>query len=400
VSPTPKAGTDIGPTPAKGSIPMRLKRKVVLAPDAQDAVPKNERLKRLCRFFVGCLVAIGIAVPIATASVSVSVSMAGATSSSLTLTSPWTAAPFGTNSPSVSETAGVVSFRGAIAAPSNNFSSEIFVLPAAYRPAEAVDLPIDLCGSTHGRLFVEQNGAVFVAQNDGSLSDADCFTSLDGASFVQSSPGTPLTLIDGWSGAAGTATPAAALVNGVVHFQGAITASSPSSPETFVLPANLTPGVTVFIPVDMCNSTNGRLEIATNGDVSVREEDQGTTFEDCFTSLDGASFVLHPKNSTALTLKNGWDSRASGTAPAAAELVKGVVRLQGGISGGTTSVITTLPLGLRPTKNVFVKVDLCTASMDGRLLVKPTGKVSVQETDGGLGTAQCLTSLDGASFVK
>jgi hypothetical protein len=162
----------------------------------------------------------------------------------------------------------------------------------------------------------------------------------------------------------------------------------------------MTPSAPVFVPVDMCDGTNGRLQIGTDGSVFLKEEDQGTGFENCFTSLDGASFVLHPKNSTALKLKNGWTGQSFGTASAAAELVKGVVRFQGAISGGTAAAFTTMPLSLRPTKDVFVKVDLCDAQVDGRIEIQPTGKVSIQEADGVLTSAQCFTSLDGASFVK
>jgi hypothetical protein len=356
-------------------------------------------MQRLGRYLVGVVISLGIAVPIATATTS----MAGATSSSLTLTSPWTAAPFGTDAPSVSVSAGVVSFRGAIAASAGNTNDVPFLLPAAYRPAVNVFMPIDLCGATTGLLFIGPSGWARIEQRDGTLSDANCFTSLDGASFVQTSAVTPLSLIHGWTSSSsdnGTANPAAAIVSGVVHLQGAIEASSPTLNEPFVLPANMTPSVPVFVPVEMCDGTNGRLEIGTDGSVFLREEDQGTNLEDCLTSLDGASFVLHPKNSTALKLKNGWAEQSFNTAPAAAELVKGVVRLQGAINGGSTAVITTLPLSLRPTKDVFVKVDLCDAAVDGRIEIQPTGKVSIQEADGLLTSAQCFTSLDGASFVK
>jgi len=74
-------------------------------------------------------------------------------------------------------------------------------------------------------------------------------------------------------------------------FQGAIAASSPSSTLAFFLPSNLTPSVAVYVAVDMCDATNGRLIIGADGSVVVQEEDGGTTNEDCFTSLDGASFV-------------------------------------------------------------------------------------------------------------
>jgi hypothetical protein len=354
-------------------------------------------MQRLIRFLVGGIISLGVAVPVVTATTS----EAGASSANLVLSTPWTAAPFGTNAPSVSLSRGVVSLRGAIAAPSGNTNDEPFFLPPAYRPAGYVDVPVDVCGVTTGELVIESNGASILQLADGSLSDANCFVSLDGVSFVKSSPVTPLALINGWvSSNQGTANPAVTLVNGVVHFQGALSNTSSSSNEPFVLPANLAPSAPVFVPVDMCGDSSGRLEIATDGSVTLHEEDQGTIYEDCFTSLDGASFVLHSKNSTALTLKNGWANQAYGTAPATAELVKGVVRLQGGISSGASSVITTLPATMRPTKNVFVTVDLWNAAMGGRLEIQPSGKVSIQESDEGLIIAQGFTSLDGASFVK
>jgi hypothetical protein len=354
-------------------------------------------MKRLIRFLVGGIIFAGVAVPVVAATTSV----ASATSTSLTLDSPWTGAPFSTNKPSVSVSGGVVSFRGAIAAPSGNTNVETFVLPAAYRPAVNVYMPVDMCGATNGRLVIEPTGVTVVEEQGNMMNEANCFVSLDGASFVRSSAVTPLTLINGWTTTIyGTANPAAAVVGGVVHFQGAISAGSPTSNEPFVLPANMTPSVPVFVPVDMCGATNGRLQIQTNGIVTLWEEDQGTADENCFTSLDGASFVLHQKNSIALTLKNGWSGQAFGTGVAAVQLSNGVVRFQGGVASGSVAKITTLPSTMRPLKNVYIKVDLCDAAENGRLQIKPSGVVLVEEEDGLLSTAQCFTSLDGASFVK
>ena len=354
-------------------------------------------MQRLYRFLVGGIVSVGVVVPVVASTSSV----AGAsTSVNLKLKSPWTGGPFGTNTPSVSIEKGVVSFRGAIEAPAGTTNDSPFRLPAAYRPAVNVILPVDMCHSTNGRLVIDPSGAVVVQEQDGALTNAGCLTSLDGASFVKSSAVTPLTLINGWTETAfGTANAAVANVNGVVHFQGAISGTS-SSIVPFVLPASFTPSVPIFVAVDLCNATLGRLVIDPSGVVAVQEEDEGISNEDCFTSLDGASFVLQPKNSSALSLKNGWTGKADGTGAAAVELVKGIVRFEGGIDNGTASKITTLPASMRPSKNVFVEVDLCDVLEDGRLDIKPSGGVSVEEEDGGLSTAQCFTSLDGASFVK
>jgi len=60
--------------------------------------------------------------------------------------------------------------------------------------------------------------------------------------------------------------------------------------EPLVLPSSMIPQTSVYVPVDLCNATKGRLYIQPNGVVTVQAE---TTFADaqCFTSLDGVSFV-------------------------------------------------------------------------------------------------------------
>jgi hypothetical protein len=352
-------------------------------------------MKHLGRLVVGGLVSIGTLVPI----LAISTAGAGATSSPLTLINGWTATAFGTNTPQVSVSGGIVSFEGAISAPSSNTDDEPFVLSTAYRPAVNVYVPVDMCNATNGRLLIEPTGDVILQEQDGALTNADCFTSLDGVSFVRSSAVAPLTPINGWTEAAyGTANPAAALVKGVVHFQGSVGDSSPSSTVIFDLPSNLTPSVDVYLPVDMCGATNGRIVVETNGTVSVQEEDGGTANEDCFTSLDGASFVLTPQNPTPLTLKNGWIGQSYGTGSATAELSKGIVRLGGAISSGTAALAFKLPSTMRPAKDVYIKVDLCNAA-NGRLYITPNGKVSVEQEGSGLSNADCFTSLDGASFI-
>jgi hypothetical protein len=58
------------------------------------------------------------------------------------------------------------------------------VLAPAQRPGSNVYVPVDLCDATNGRLLIETNGTVIV-QADTVFSNAQCFTSLDGVSFVQ-----------------------------------------------------------------------------------------------------------------------------------------------------------------------------------------------------------------------
>ena len=205
----------------------------------------------------------------------------------LTLINGWTNAPFGTSDAAAEEIAGIVHFKGAIATTGTN--AEPFVLPAYYRPAADVYIPIDLCNAANGRLWIQPNGVVTV-QAEASFSSAQCFTSLDGAWFVRTGGGfQTLTLINGWTDAPyGTANAQAGNAYGIVYFQGAIASGTSAAP--FVLPPSLSPVTNVYIPVDLCNATNGRLLIQSSGAVTVQAE---TVFSNaqCFTSLDGVSFV-------------------------------------------------------------------------------------------------------------
>jgi hypothetical protein len=118
------------------------------------------------------------------------------------------------------------------------------------------------------------------------------FLTVGGTSALGQLPGpVPLTLINGWTNAPfGTSDAAVETVNGIVHFKGAI-ATSGTNPEPFVLPKRFRPLTAVFVPVDLCNATNGRLDIQPNGAVTVEAEGGMFGNAQCFTSLDGASFV-------------------------------------------------------------------------------------------------------------
>ena len=89
----------------------------------------------------------------------------------------------------------------------------------------------------------------------------------------------------------------------------------------------------------------------------------------------------------------------SGTAKAAARNISGVVRFRGAIrTNGTNAEPFILPKELRPAKDVFIPVDLCNGD-NGRLDIQPDGIVAVQ-AENSFAQAQCLTSLDGASFAR
>lgn len=312
----------------------------------------------------------------------------------LTLVNDWVAYNGGTNVPKVRLSNGIVQFRGAM---ENGTAALAFTLPANMRPAKKVFVPVDLCNANNGRLVVKPDGSARI-EAETEFGDAACFTSLEGAEFALNPAGqVALPLINGWTnGPYQTRPAAAAVVGGVVHLSGAIRTSG-TNKQPFVIPAGMRPGATVFVPVDLCHTRDGRLRISPSGNVTVQAD---TDFADaqCFTSLEGVSWVVNPTAQTALTLESGWTGQPFHTRKPRAGLVGGVVRLSGAVENGGGSTIFTLPEALRPTKLVYVQVDLCSAA-NGRLIIDTTGVVDV-EAQGDFTDAQCFTSLEGASFVR
>src|SRR6266700_3189540 len=98
----------------------------------------------------------------------------------LTLKNGWTNAPFATSNAAVRNINGVIYFKGAIATSGTN--AVPFTLPKAFRPATAVYVKVDLCNATNGRLHITPSGVVDVEAEGSNFSNAQCFTSLDGAS--------------------------------------------------------------------------------------------------------------------------------------------------------------------------------------------------------------------------
>jgi hypothetical protein len=130
---------------------------------------------------------------------------------------------------------------------------------------------------------------VTVQAENGTFSNAQCFTSLDGAWFMKTPNGAKaLTLLNGWTNAPfATSNALFERIYNIVYFKGAI--GSGTSATVFTLPIGSRPVTNVYIPIDLCNANKGRLLIQTSGAVSVQVE---SSFSDaqCFTSLDGASF--------------------------------------------------------------------------------------------------------------
>jgi hypothetical protein len=317
---------------------------------------------------------------------------------SLTLRNGWFGAPFGTSAPAVRTISGIVYLKGDMSTDGSNPAP--FTLPASFRPVRAVFVAVDLCNATNGRLQIEPSGVVTVEAEGGNFSNAACFTSLDGVSFARSATSfTRLTLQNAWFTAPfGTSAAAARTISGIVHLKGAI-ATTGSNPVPFSLPAAFRPARTVFVLVDLCDATNGRLQIEPSGVVIVQAEGGAFSNAACFTSLDGVSFARSATSFTRLTLQNGWFTSPFGTSTPAARTISGIVHLKGAIAtSGSDPVPFTLPASFRPAHTVFVQVDLCTTT-NGRLKIDPSGVVTVQAESGAFSNAACFTSLDGVAFA-
>lgn len=139
--------------------------------------------RRARRAAAGALCAIAFALPLQTLGAAEAQTTAQATSfTSLKLLNGWTNAPDGTAHPSVRTIAGVVYFKGAMS--TSGSSAHAFTLPKAFRPPVSVFVPVDMCNATKGRLNILPSGVVHV-QGENAFSDAQCFTSLDGAWFAR-----------------------------------------------------------------------------------------------------------------------------------------------------------------------------------------------------------------------
>lgn len=101
-----------------------------------------------------------------------------------------------------------------------------------------------------------------------------------------------LPLINGWSAAGGTYTPAAALdAQGVVHLRGAV-AQGIADGDTFaLLQGPFRPDEQVVLVIDVTAGNQGRLVINPNGQASLAVEQGGpATAHKLFSSLDGVSY--------------------------------------------------------------------------------------------------------------
>jgi Trypsin len=322
---------------------------------------------------------------------------AGTTFELLPLSNGWKAAAFGANGPGATNVGGVVTLRGAI---SSGTTQQPFTLPAAYAPSGRVYVPVATTNNTIGRLIIETTGAVAIeCEGDGGFcGNSSSFTSLDGVSYVQNATGaTDLTLLNGWSAATyGNRAPAVKVVNGQAHFIGGMLTSGTTA-LAFQLPVALRPTYPAWVPVSLCWSAKGRLNIETNGNVSVQVESGGNWGSaQCFTSLEGASFAPSLTSFQSVGLENGWLNGAFGADAVRFRNDNGVVRFKGAAWAGTAAKIVTLTTDFRPATNVWLYVDAYNGKR-ARLKIAPDGSVTL-DPPGALADAQSFLSFEGAKF--
>jgi hypothetical protein len=291
---------------------------------------------------------------------------------------------------------GVLHFKGAMRTTGTNM--RFTFIPLGMHPATDVYIPLDLLNSRKGTLKIEPDGDAFIQFPSGSMSDAQQFTSLDGASFVigGTTGFAPLSLVNGWATAPSSGAPGVAKISGVVHLNGAMATAGTNS-TAFTLPVGFRPAVNVYVSVDLCNAAKGRLFISPTGAVSVGVAPGGAwSNAQCRTSLEGVSFTA--SDFTPLSLESGWSHAPFGTGRAGAAISAGIVQLRGATgTAGAVATAFTLPPPFRPGNAVYLPVNLCDAAK-GRLVIQPTGVATVVSADGNFGAASCFTSLDGVSF--
>ena len=137
----------------------------------------------LRRAAAGAVCAAAVALPLVGAVSAQAATTANPAYTTLKLVNGWTGYGSGLATPAVANINGIVHLKGAMWTTGTN--ADPFVLPAVLRPAKMVFIPVDLCSGNKGRLVIQPNGVVTVAAENGDFAQAQCFTSLDGASFAR-----------------------------------------------------------------------------------------------------------------------------------------------------------------------------------------------------------------------
>jgi hypothetical protein len=351
----------------------------------------------------------------------------------LTLMNGWQNYWGTSNPPAVALINGIVTFRGALKAP-NPTGNIAFVLPAAMAPQYANNMVMEatLSNNVGGALLAVYKdpptgvaaGSVYVYQ-DGIYpnlgAEAKAFTSLDGVSFDKDGgtvitppptpPGTDWISMYGYRqnmpGSGCTSNDCGVYVrltsDGFVRFKGALMNLQGNSNTDFFLgtlpSSQYIPGQNVTIPVSV-----GGLDPAQSWSALTINSD-GTVFVNgnyasasAMTSFEGASFSKTNSGNVNIPLSNGWHAFSARTVKIGK--YGDVVRLQGGIAGGTSTTICSgtnpLPTTYRPPKTVRL-VAAASGPVPATIVISPSGVMTVEGPP--LFVATQFVSLDGLSYA-
>jgi hypothetical protein len=347
----------------------------------------------------------------------------------LTLMNNWQNYWGTSNPPAVALINGIVTFRGALKNP-NPQGNIAFVLPPAMAPQYANNMVMEatLSNNVGGALLAVYKdpppgvaaGSVYVFQ-DGIYpnlgNEAKTFTSLDGVSYdkdggtVIGPPGTDWVSMYGYrqnmpnSGC--TTNDCGVYVrltsDGFIRFKGALTNLQGSGNSDFFLgtlpSSQYIPGQNVTIPVsvgglDPAQSWSA-LTIYSTGDVFVNGNYPSAS---AMTSFEGASFSKTNSGNVNIPLSNGWHAFSARTVKIGK--YGDVVRLQGGISGGTSATICSatnpLPATYRPPKTVRI-VSAANGPVPATIVISPSGVMTFEGPP--VNVAAVFLSLDGVSYA-
>jgi hypothetical protein len=245
----------------------------------------------------------------------------------------------------------------------------------------------------NGALLTSLEGVSFTKSGYGVSQNAVNLTNLPGGEnwavdYPQRGTDSGLPGGEGWH---------AKLVNGFVRFQGEsrYIGPDPFDPVLFKLPAGMIPSNPVYIPVVFSpfgDTLAGRIVVQTNGDVEVEGAIERAQLG---VSLDGASFSVSQASGSAFPLSNGWTSYSSRLVRA--RLVNGVVRLEGAVKDGSTTVIGQLPASMAPSHPIYVVANAVLFAQQATLRINTDGTIEVVSPS--LVVAQPGLSLDGVSFA-
>ena len=336
----------------------------------------------------------------------------------LTLRPGWQAAGGSFHAPAVGKVNGVVVFRGALKATNpNSAPTAAFSIPAAFRPSDengfagatSEKVKVVLSGGLGGTLSHDYlaPGTMRLSQDgmvDAVGQAARTLTSLDGASYdvtVGAVPATP-----GWHGVYGfrasvNGNPGAfvKMVDGFVRFQGFLQEDVPNTFNQFLFTIpdpNMRPGQNVWVYTEIGNIGHpaawSQLQIAPSGAVSIDGNDPYTWTGGV--NLEGVSFSRTLTGNQVLPMSNGWTHFSARQARVGK--YGDVVRFQGAVMGGTTTIIGQLPTTMRPTKTVHVPT-ISYGPQGAKLVINTSGWITVEHPQG-LSFATLFTSLDGVSF--